>query len=181
MQMAHGSRSAPPLLVRTVRTTHRLESGAEYRIGRDDRADIAVNDPRVSWDHAVLYTVGSGWVLEDRGSRYGTFLGAEKISRLDITGSCVIHVGNPEDGPVLRIEVEQPAEVAPSPSLSPPPAPVRAPAPSRSPAGGWGQPDSSASLPGVDREPTSRIQLQAARVLKIGRRPDNDIVLADLG
>ena len=46
---------------------------------------------------------------------------------------------------------------------------------------GWGQPDPNASVPGVDREPTSRIQLQAARVLKIGRRPDNDIVLADLG
>ena len=113
MQMAHGSRSAPALLVRTVRTTHRLESGPEYRIGRDERADIAVNDPRVSWDHAVLYAVGDGWVLEDRGSRNGTFLGAEKISRLDITGPCVIHVGNPEDGPVLRIEVEQVAEAPP--------------------------------------------------------------------
>jgi ABC transport system ATP-binding/permease protein len=162
-QMAQGSRSAPPLLVRTVRTTHRLESGSEYRIGRDERADIAVNDPRVSWDHAVLYTVGNGWVLEDRGSRNGTFLGAEKISRLDITGPCVIHVGNPEDGPVLRIEVERAAEAPPSP------------------ANGWGQLDSGTSVPGVDREPTSRIQLQAARVVKIGRRPDNDVVLADLG
>jgi ABC-type multidrug transport system ATPase subunit/pSer/pThr/pTyr-binding forkhead associated (FHA) protein len=167
--MAHGSRSAPALLVRTVRTTHRLESGPEYRIGRDERADIPVNDQRVSWDHAVLYTVGDGWVLEDRGSRNGTFLGAEKISRLDITGQCVIHVGNPEDGPVLRIEVEQPAEVVP-----PPP-------PSAPPAYSWAHPDSSTSLPGVDREPTSRIQLKAARVLKIGRRPDNDIVVADLG
>jgi ABC transport system ATP-binding/permease protein len=171
MQMAPGSRSAPPLLVRTVRTTHRLESGPEYRIGRDDHADIAVNDPRVSWDHAVLYTAGGGWVLEDRGSRNGTFLGAEKVSRLDITGPCVIHVGNPEDGPVLRIEVERAAEVPPAPQQSPQPSAVN----------GWGQPDSNTSLPGVDREPTSRIQLQAARVLKIGRRPDNDIVLADLG
>ena len=134
----------------------------------------------------MLYTVGNGWVLEDRGSRNGTFLGAEKISRLDITGPCVIHVGNPEDGPVLRIEVEQAAEAAtaPSPSARPRrgrPRRLRAPARSPSPAPGWGQPDSSASLPGVDREPTSRIQLQAARVVKIGRRPDNDIVLADLG
>jgi ABC transport system ATP-binding/permease protein len=169
MQMAHGSRSAPPLLVRTVRTTHRLESGPEYRIGRDERADVPVNDPRVSWDHAVLYTVGDGWVLEDRGSRNGTFLGAEKISRLDIIGPCVIHVGNPEDGPVLRMELEQVAEVVPSPPSPPPP------------VHNWARPDSNTSVPGVDREPTSRIQLQAARVLKIGRRPDNDIVLADLG
>ena len=170
MQMAPGSRSTPALLVRTVRTTHRLEGGPEYRIGRDENAEIPVNDPRVSWDHAVLYAAGGGWVLEDRGSRNGTFLGAQKVSRLDITGPCVIHVGNPEDGPVLRIEVEQAAEVPPARQQPP-----------RSSANGWGQPESSTSLPGVDREPTSRIQLQAARVLKIGRRPDNDIVLADLG
>ncbi len=171
MQMAPGTRSAPPLLVRTVRTTHRLESGPQYRIGRDENADIPVNDPRVSWDHAVLYAAGGGWVLEDQGSRNGTFLGAEKVSRLDITGPCVIHVGNPEDGPVLRFEIEQLAEAPPSPSSRPSPSALN----------GWDQPDPNASLPGVDREPTSRIQLQAARVMKIGRRPDNDIVLADLG
>ena len=171
--MAHGSRSAPALLVRTVRTTHRLEGGPEYRIGRDERADVPVNDPRVSWDHAVLYTVGNGWVLEDRGSRNGTFLGSEKVSRLDITGPCVIHVGSPEDGPVLRIEVERAAEAAAPPSP-----------PARSLSPGWDRLESNTSVtsvPGVDREPTSRISLQAARVVKIGRRPDNDIVLADLG
>ncbi len=201
--MAQGSRSAPPLLVRTVRTTHRLESGSEYRIGRDDRADIPVNDPRVSWDHAALYTVGSGWVLEDRGSRNGTFLGAEKITRLDLTGPCVIHVGNPEDGPVLRIEVEQVPEAryartasfgrvsllllpAPSQPLACLARVVVPPRPRQVPlarSGGWGQRrPASASLPGVDRGPPRASSCQAARVVKIGRRPDNDIVLvADLG
>jgi ABC transport system ATP-binding/permease protein len=162
--MAHSSRSAPPLLVRTVRTTHRLEGGTEYRIGRDERADIPVTDPRVSWEHAVLYVAGNSWVLEDKGSRNGTYLNAEKISRLDIDGPCVIHIGNPEDGPVLRFELEQVPEAVAPPPFS-----------------GWGQVDPQASLPGVDREPTSRISLQAARVVKIGRRPDNDIVVADLG
>ena len=103
--MAHSSRSAPPLLVRTVRSTHRLEEGTEYHIGRDERAAIPVTDPRVSWDHAVLYVSNGTWVLEDQGSRNGTYAGSERISRLNIDGPCVIHVGNPEDGPVLRIEV----------------------------------------------------------------------------
>ena len=67
--MAHSSRSAPPLLVRTVRSTHRLEEGTEYHIGRDERAAIPVTDPRVSWDHAVLYVSDGTWVLEDQGSR----------------------------------------------------------------------------------------------------------------
>src|ERR1700728_1782973 len=110
IQMAHSSRSAPPLLVRTVRSTHRLEAGTEYRIGRDESADIPVTDPRVSWDHAVLYASGGTWVLEDKGSRNGTYAGAERVSRLNIDGPCVIHVGTPEDGPVLRFELEPVAE-----------------------------------------------------------------------
>jgi ABC-type multidrug transport system ATPase subunit/pSer/pThr/pTyr-binding forkhead associated (FHA) protein len=173
--MAHSSRSAPPLLVRTVRSTHRLEAGTEYRIGRDESADIPVTDPRVSWDHAVLYASGGTWVLEDKGSRNGTYAGSERISRLNIDGPCVIHVGNLEDGPVLRFELEQ---VAQAPTTAPPAPP--APPASRA-FDGWGNADPHASLPGVDREPTSRIKLQAARVVKIGRRPDNDIVVQDLG
>jgi ABC transport system ATP-binding/permease protein len=177
--MAHSSRSAPPLLVRTVRSTHRLEAGTEYRIGRDERADIPVTDPRVSWDHAVLYASGGTWVLEDKGSRNGTYAGAERVSRLNIDGPCVIHVGNPEDGPVLRFELEPVAE---APSNAPTNAPPASPAPGGSlPFSGWGDVDPHASLPGVDREPTSRIQLPTARVVKIGRRPDNDIVVHDLG
>jgi ABC-type multidrug transport system ATPase subunit/pSer/pThr/pTyr-binding forkhead associated (FHA) protein len=172
--MAHSSRSAPPLLVRTVRATHRLEAGTEYRIGRDDAADIPVTDPRVSWDHATLYASGGIWVLEDKGSRNGTYAGSERVSRLNIDGPCVIHVGNPEDGPVLRFELEQAAETAP------PPPRVEGPMASM-PFSGWGNVDPNAPLPGVDREPTSRIQLPAARVVKIGRRPDNDIVVTDLG
>jgi ABC-type multidrug transport system ATPase subunit len=35
-------------------------------------------------------------------------------------------------------------------------------------------------LPGVIRDPTTRVQLQA-KVMRIGRRPDNDIVVSDLG
>ena len=170
--MAHSSRSAPPLLVRTVRSTHRLEEGTEYHIGRDERAAIPVTDPRVSWDHAVLYVSDGTWVLEDQGSRNGTYAGSERISRLNIDGPCVIHVGNPEDGPVLRFELEAVAE---TPTSAPPRSP------GSTPFNGWGDVDPHASLPGVDREPTSRIQLQAARVVKIGRRPDNDIVVHDLG
>ncbi|HEX4091384.1 MAG TPA: FHA domain-containing protein [Trebonia sp.] len=157
-----------------MRTTHRLEAGTEYRIGRDERADIPVNDPRVSWDHATLYASGGIWVLEDKGSRNGTYAGSERISRLNIDGPCVIHVGNPEDGPVLRFELEA---VAGAPPTAPPP-PVSA---GSLPFSGWGNVDPNASLPGVDREPTSRIKLQAAKVVKIGRRPDNDIVVTDLG
>ena len=176
--MAHSSRSAPPLLVRTVRSTHRLEGGIEYRIGRDESADIPVTDPRVSWDHATLYVSGGTWVLEDKGSRNGTYANGQKVSRLTIDGPSVIHVGNPEDGPVLRFELEP---VPGAPANGPASAAPAAAATPRSQGGDWGGADPNASLPGVDREPTSRIKLQAAKVVKIGRRPDNDIVVHDLG
>ena len=107
-QVAHSSHAAPPLLVRTVRNTHRLDSGQEYRIGRDERADIPLVDARVSWEHAVLRAEGPVWVLEDRGSRNGTFLGSERIMRLEISRPYVVHFGHPEDGPVLRFELAAP-------------------------------------------------------------------------
>jgi ABC-type multidrug transport system ATPase subunit/pSer/pThr/pTyr-binding forkhead associated (FHA) protein len=165
-QVAHSSHAAPPLLVRTVRNTHRLDSGQEYRIGRDERADIPLIDARVSWEHAVLRAEGPVWVLEDRGSRNGTFLGSERIMRLEISKPYVVHFGHPEDGPVLRFELS---------------------APERPPGGGGmdsgraaPSPSDTTFMPGVLREPTSKVRIQS-KVMKIGRRPDNDIVVSDLG
>jgi ABC-type multidrug transport system ATPase subunit/pSer/pThr/pTyr-binding forkhead associated (FHA) protein len=151
--------------VRTVRNTHRLDSGQVYRIGRDERADIPLVDARVSWEHAVLRTEGRVWVLEDRGSRNGTFLGSERIMRLEISKPYVVHFGHPEDGPVLRFELS---------------------APEQPPGAGDGNraavavgPNDTTFMPGVLREPTSKIRVQ--KTMKIGRRPDNDIVVSDLG
>jgi ABC transport system ATP-binding/permease protein len=162
-QVAQSSHAAPPLLVRTVRNTHRLDSAREYRIGRDDASDIPISDARASWAHAVIRAEGPVWVLEDVGSRNGTFLGSERISRMEINGPCVVHFGHPEDGPVLRFELEQP-----DPLLQE-----------------WGNKPQAASgdttfMPGVLRDPTSRVRIQA-QVTRIGRRPDNDIVVSDLG
>jgi ABC transport system ATP-binding/permease protein len=164
-QVAHSSHAAPPLLVRTVRNTHRLESGHEYHIGRDDRAEIPLADARVSWDHAVIRAEGPVWVLEDQGSRNGTFLGSERITRLEITSPYVVHFGHPEDGPVLRFELTAPEQRPPAPAPVP---------------GFDSQPMDTTFMPGVLREPTSKIRIQS-KVLKIGRRPDNDIVVSDLG
>jgi len=163
-QVAQSSHAAPALLVRTVRNTHRLDSGREYRIGRDDASDIPLSDARASWAHAVIRAEGPVWVLEDVGSRNGTFLGAERITRLEITGPCVVHFGHPEDGPVLRFELAQP-DLAQELGHQP------------SPAAGSSD---TTFMPGVLRDPTSRVRLQS-QVMKIGRRPDNDIVVSDIG
>jgi ABC transport system ATP-binding/permease protein len=160
-QVAQIPHAAPPLLVRTRRSDHRLDSGTEYRIGRDPAADIVLEDARVSWRHATLRVDGRSWVLEDLGSTNGTWVGSERTSRVDIKSNCVVRLGNPDDGPVLRFE----------PQL--PPAPARAPAPAPP------QP-SIAHLPSVDRRPTNRMPLPA-KVMRIGRTPENDLIVDDLG
>lgn len=160
-QVAQKPHAAPSLLVRTRRSDHRLDSGTEYRIGRDPAADIVLTDARVSWRHAVLRADGQSWVLEDLGSTNGTYIGAERTSRVDIRDNCVVRLGNPDDGPLLRFEPQ------------PPPAPKPAPQPEPEHAG-------LAHLPSVDRRPTAR-RLLPARVMRIGRTPDNDLVVSDLG
>jgi ABC transport system ATP-binding/permease protein len=173
IQVAHSSQGAPPLLVRTVRNTHRLEGGDVYLIGRNPESAIELADARVSWVHAALLVEGGVWVLQDpapgfAASRNGTFYhGNDRVSRLEITAPMVVHFGNPEDGPVLRFELQQIGQEEP-PEVMRPPAPPRV------------NEGDTTFLPGVYRDPTSRFRLQS-KIIKIGRRPDNDVVLSDLG
>ena len=51
--------------------TEACQAGPAYRIGRDPESDIVVDDPRVSWQHAVLRLDGTGWVLEDPAAPTG--------------------------------------------------------------------------------------------------------------
>src|SRR6516164_3588038 len=94
--------AAPALVVRTRSAERTLHGGSTYRIGRDPKSDIVVADSRVSWRHGTLRVEGDGWLLEDVGSTNGTFVGLQRMDRIPITGDCVVRLGNPDDGPVLR-------------------------------------------------------------------------------
>src|SRR5690348_717374 len=219
------SPSAPPdLEVRTRRSVHQLTAGTTYQIGRDPKSDIVMTDSRVSWRHGEMRAEADGWVIEDLGSTNGTFLGAQRLDRIDIREECVVRLGNPDDGPVLRCVPQVVASAAapaaappldhPGTALSMPAAPAPAapeaepePAPRRdseswwqppqepepaprdyAPRHGSGPPPQLAQpaaavqaemLPSVDRRPTSRMPLPA-KAMRIGRVPDNDVVLSDL-
>src|SRR6516162_3487973 len=122
--------AAPALVVRTRSTERTLHGGSTYRIGRDPKSDIVVADSRVSWRHGTLRVDGDGWLLEDGGSTNGTFVGLQRIDRVLITGDCVVRLGNPDDGPVLRcmLQAAAPPGVLASPAAVDPVAPF-APAP----------------------------------------------------
>jgi ABC-type multidrug transport system ATPase subunit len=174
--------SVPELVVRTRRSDHRLRVGGSYLVGRDPAADIVMTDTRVSWKHGVFQVERGGWVFADAESTNGTFLGARRVTRIDISGDCVIHLGNPDDGPVLRCMPQAPAvpdETAPpgapqaqqAQPIGQPQVPVGA-------AVGAGAAEVVADmLPSVDRRPTQRLRLPV-KSLRIGRASDNDVALA---
>jgi ABC-type multidrug transport system ATPase subunit len=115
--------AAGDLVVKTLRSVHRFRAGSNYRIGRDPESDIAMSDSRVSWQHGVLRTDGNTWILEDAGSTNGTFLGSRRVDRIDIGQDCVVHLGHPDDGPVLRCMPQRPASAPPASVVPPAPAP----------------------------------------------------------
>ena len=186
-----------------------------------------MTDSRVSWRHGEMRAEGDGWVIEDLGSTNGTFLGAQRLDRIDIREDCVVRLGNPDDGPVLRCvpqvaasaappaaapppdhpgtALSMPAAPAPAEPLRPEPAPrdyaprhgSGAPPQDFQPPGDYQPPRDYPSpqpaaapaavaaaavpemLPSVDRRPTSRMPLPA-KAMRIGRVPDNNVVLSDL-
>src|SRR5947209_11994633 len=113
--------SGPPgLEVRSRRSVHELSAGTTYSIGRDPKSDIVMTDSRVSWRHAVLRVDGGGWIIEDLGSTNGTFLGTQRLDRIEISAECVIRLGNPDDGALLRCAPQLPAGSPAAPGAAPP-------------------------------------------------------------
>ncbi len=161
------SASAPPLAVRAQGSDRTLPAGPSYTIGRDPKSDIVVNEDRVSWQHAVLKLDRGSWVLEDTGSTNGTFVGTQKVQKITLDGETTVRLGHPVDGPELSCSTGAPPRprivIAAKPVMAAAAAPVMA-------VGA-----STAS----HREP-SVIRRLPTKVLRIGRAPDNDIVVSDL-
>src|SRR6266566_7556817 len=167
------SASAPPLAVRAQGSDRTLPAGPSYTIGRDPKSDIVVNEDRVSWQHAVLKLDRGSWVLEDTGSSNGTFVGTQKVQKITLDGETTVRLGHPVDGPELSCSTGAPPRprtvIAAKPVMAAAAAPA-VPAAPVMPAGA-----STAS----HREP-SVIRRLPTKVLRIGRAPDNDIVVFDL-
>ncbi len=172
------SSNTPALVVRTQGSDRSLEAGRSYSVGRNPESDIVVTEARVSWRHAVLRSEGSTWLLEDVGSTNGTFLGAQRVQRVEITNDCVLRLGHPDDGQRLWCSIAVPprdatAVASPVRDAQPPtnfvaPAPPARPHPSAQPGGS-----------SLFRQPSAIMRLPT-RVLRIGRANDNEVVVSDL-
>jgi ABC-type multidrug transport system ATPase subunit/pSer/pThr/pTyr-binding forkhead associated (FHA) protein len=119
-------------------------------IGRDQGADVYLGDKQVSRRHAVVAPTMDGWVLTDH-SRNGVFVDGRRVNRLLVTAPTVLTLGQSRGEPEVSL--------APCSSHT---GPLQAREP----------PPTHARRSTVHAADTGRI--------RIGRLPDNDIVLDDL-
>src|SRR5579859_7826545 len=52
-----------------------------FTIGRKMEKDLAIADPRVSRDHALILSENGKFFVQDQGSKHGTFVNGEKVER----------------------------------------------------------------------------------------------------
>jgi serine phosphatase RsbU (regulator of sigma subunit) len=52
-----------------------------FSIGRKMDKDLAIADPRVSRDHALILSENGKFFVQDQGSKHGTFVNGEKVER----------------------------------------------------------------------------------------------------
>ncbi|MFI1968673.1 ABC transporter ATP-binding protein [Streptomyces cinnamoneus] len=147
--------SAPELVVEADGGSQVMSPSRIYHVGRDPTSDIVLQDPRVSWHHAVLRPVRDHWRLEDTGSTNGTYAEGRRVRSLDVGPGSVVRFGNPADGPAARV-------------TDAPPHPTGRPSVVSHPSGTT-----------TFRQPTS-VRPLPARTVRIGRSPDNDLVVDDL-
>ncbi|MFB7507360.1 ABC transporter ATP-binding protein/permease [Streptomyces broussonetiae] len=147
--------TAPELVLETDAGSTVMSPGRDYHVGRDPLSDIVFDDDRVSWHHAVLRCDHDQWTLADQHSTNGTFADGRRIEEWGVRPGSVIRFGHPTDGPRAV------------PAGAPEPAPDRPCAVSRP------------EWTGTFHSPTS-VRPLPVRTVRIGRAPDNDLVVDDL-
>jgi len=81
-------------------SSHRLKPGQRVSIGRSGSNDVVLRDPALSRHHAELSPDAGGWVLNDNGSRNGTFVDGRPVrhptplrpgSRISVGGCTLLY------------------------------------------------------------------------------------------
>jgi ABC-type multidrug transport system ATPase subunit/pSer/pThr/pTyr-binding forkhead associated (FHA) protein len=72
-------------------------------IGRESHCDVVIDDPMVSRAHLKVSPSAGGWLIEDLGSRNGTFANGKRIAVLEFgDDGASVQLGDP-DGVVVRL------------------------------------------------------------------------------
>ena len=59
-------------------------NASPFRIGRQAGNELTLRDSRISRQQAQILSENGGWILEDMGSRHGTFVNGEKVLKHEL-------------------------------------------------------------------------------------------------
>ena len=72
-------------------------------IGSDATSTIRIVRPGISRRHALISHDGTGWKIEDAGSRNGTFVDGKRVTVTSLDGSTTCYLGHPTDGEKITL------------------------------------------------------------------------------
>lgn len=98
-----------------------LQFESAVRLGRTPECHITIDDEFVSGEHLEFRPTDSGWVVEDLGSRNGTFVDGERVRIVELAHQTRVRLGHP-GGVEVRVMVpglpaSDQTRVVPSPVL----------------------------------------------------------------
>lgn len=95
--------SSPPRLeLRAAGRTWHTTPNRVWTIGRATDADIRLDNPRVSRDHAVLEPTATGWILVNHSSN-GTFVDGQRVERVTIHQPLTVLLGSASSGQLVEL------------------------------------------------------------------------------
>ena len=152
----------PLLQVETAAGTRTVDPGEPLSVGRHSGSWLQIDDPLVSRDHLRLSSVEGVWLVEDLGSRNGTYVDGQRLESLRVETETTVRLGDPEQGPWLRLT------------------PMAAPAPAEPRAMVVEPPGALTPIDGAPHPGELTVSHDLGRdVFTIGRSPSCDIVLDD--
>jgi len=91
-----------------------VEDDATALIGSDASSAIRIVRPGISRRHALVSYDGTGWKVEDAGSRNGTFIDGNRVTVSMIDDSTTAFLGHPTDGEQVTFIPQNGADTAAS-------------------------------------------------------------------
>ena len=133
--MQHRGQTVPLKVIHQGKETT-IDDSTTALVGSDASSTIRIVRPGISRRHALLQYDGSGWKIEDAGSRNGTFIDGRRVTVQPIADSTTAFLGHPSDGeqitlvpertPTVLDDLDEAFELTEPPKADPKPA---APAP----------------------------------------------------
>jgi pSer/pThr/pTyr-binding forkhead associated (FHA) protein len=90
--------------------SHERTLERSFRIGRDEACEIRLEDPMISRQHAEVSHVDGLWWIQDLGSRNGTQVDGQRITRIPLPAHCEVRLY--DTAPVLKLDVRAGSKAA---------------------------------------------------------------------